>query len=243
MAIRVLVNGANGKMGQEAVKAIQAAEDLTLVAQTGRGDDLAIAINSSQAQVVVDFTNADAVFSNTKTIIESGAHPIIGTSGLLIQQVQELQALAAAKGLGGIIAPNFSLGVILMMRFAAEAARYFPNVEIIEMHHPGKLDAPSGTAIKTADVIAKARAALPLQRQERELLAGARGANESGIRIHAIRLPGVLADQEVLFGGAGETLSIRHHTASRETFMAGVLLACRKVMALNELVYGLESIL
>lgn len=241
--IRILVNGANGRMGQEAVKAIEAAADLILVGKTGRHDDLSTQIKNSRAQVVVDFTNADAVFINSKSIIETGAHPVIGTSGLTAEQIQTLQTLCAFKQLGGIIAPNFSIGAILMMRFAAEAARYFANAEIVEMHHPGKLDAPSGTAIKTANMIAKSRHELPLIRGEKEILPGARGANSTDIRIHALRLPGVVADQEVIFGGIGETLSIRHHTQSRETFMTGVLLACRKVMELNTLIYGLENLL
>jgi 4-hydroxy-tetrahydrodipicolinate reductase len=243
MAIRIVVNGAAGRMGQEAVKAITATQDLILVAQTGRTDNLAQIIETTQAQVVVDFTNAEVVFANTKTIIAGGAHPVIGTSGLLAEQIQELQALCAAKHRGGIVAPNFSIGAILLMRFAAQAACYFPNAEIIEQHHPGKLDAPSATALKTADMIAKARKQQPLVRTDKELLPGARGADLADVRIHAIRLPGILADQEVLFGRAGETLSVRHHTLSRETFMAGVLLACRKVVELDTLLYGLENLL
>jgi 4-hydroxy-tetrahydrodipicolinate reductase len=229
-------------MGQEAVKAIKATHDLILVGQTSRDDDLAQLINSTQAQVVIDFTNAEVVFANSKAIIEAGAHPVIGTSGLFADQIEQLQALSAAKQLGGIIAPNFSIGAILMMRFAAEAARYFANAEIIEIHHPDKLDAPSGTAVKTAEMMAKVRRERPLQRTEKELLPGARGANLAEVHIHSLRLPGTLAEQEVLLGGAGETLSIRHHTLSRETFMTGVLLACRKVLELDTLVYGLENL-
>lgn len=240
---RILVNGAYGRMGQEAVKAITDTQDLAVVAQTGSKDDLAATIKASQAQVVVDFTNAAVAFSNSKIIIEAGAHPVIGTSGLLMEQVVQLQTMCAAKHLGGIIAPNFSLGAVLMMRFAAEAARYFSQVEIIEMHHPAKLDAPSGTALKTAEMIAKARTQPVEPRQEEELLPGARGAVVKGVPIHAIRLAGVLAEQEVCFGSLGETLSIRHRTLNRETFMAGVILACRKVSQLSELIYGLETLL
>lgn len=243
MSIRILVNGAKGRMGQEAVKAIEATPDLSLVGQAGRHDDLAQLIHGTRAQIVVDFTDAESVFDNSKIIIAAGAHPIIGTSGLLAVQIEQLQALCHARRLGGIIAPNFSIGAVLMMRFAAQAARYFANAEIVEIHHPGKLDAPSGTAIKTADMMAKARSEPPLQRAEKELLLGARGANLAEVHIHSLRLPGTLAEQEVLLGGIGETLSIRHHTLSRETFMTGVLLACRKVLELDTLVYGLENLL
>lgn len=243
MQTRILVNGAHGRMGQEAVRAISNTPDLLVVAQTGREDDLAAAIKLSQAQLVVDFTNADVAFRSAKTIIEADAHPVMGTTGFLDGQVEQLQAMCAAKRLGGIIAPNFSLGAVLMMRFAAEAARYFPHVEIIEMHHPAKLDAPSGTALNTAEMIAKARVREPAPQQGKELLVGARGAQTKGIAIHSVRLPGVLAEQEVCFGGAGETLSIRHRALNRETFMDGLLLACRKVTQLSSLIYGLEMIL
>jgi len=243
MPTTLLINGAHGRMGRETVKAITACKDLQLVGQTGRQDDLAAAIKTTQAQVVIDFTNAETVFINCKTIIAANAHPVIGTSGLLPAQVEELQELCAQKRLGGIIAPNFSIGAILLMRFAKEAAEFYTHAEIIERHHLNKLDAPSGTAVKTAHLIANARSKSPLERPEKELLPGGRGADLAGVRIHALRLPGVLAEQDVVFGGPGETLTISHRTLDRETYMPGILLACRKVLELDTLVYGLENIL
>ena len=241
--IRVLVNGARGKMGQEASRAVEAEEGLTLVAQTDLEDDLGQCILDSKAQVVVDFTTATAVFENTKTIIASCAHPVIGTSGLLPAQVKELQELASTRSLGGLIAPNFAIGAVLMMKFAREAVRYLPNVEIIELHHDGKADAPSGTAVKTLDMLAEAREKIPAPRQEKEILPGARGASQHEIHIHSIRLPGLVAHQEILFGGNSETLIIRHDSIHRASFMTGVCFSCRKVTELNELIYGLEHIL
>jgi 4-hydroxy-tetrahydrodipicolinate reductase len=243
MQIRVLVNGAYGHMGQEAVKAINAAKDLTLVGQAGRGDNLSALIQTSQAEVVVDLTTADSAYANAKAIIDANVHPVIGTTGFLPGQIEQLQALSAAKHLGGVIAPNFSVGAILLMKLAVKAAAYFDEVEIIEAHHPAKLDAPSGTARKTAELIAKARIRQPASRQEKELLPGARGAKHEGIPIHAVRLSGILAEQEVMFGGQGESLSIKHKTLTRETFMPGILLACRKVVELDKLLYGLENLI
>ncbi|MBF0349875.1 MAG: 4-hydroxy-tetrahydrodipicolinate reductase [SAR324 cluster bacterium] len=241
--IRVLVNGAKGKMGQEAVQAIQQDPDLELVGQTDLGDDLSAVIASSRAQVVVDFTTASVAFHNTRKIIESGACPVIGTSGLLPEQVQELQHLAEQKKLGGLIAPNFAIGAVLMMKFAKEASRYFPEAEIIELHHNRKADAPSGTAVKTAAMIAENRSRMPQKLEEKELLAGARGANAQGVPIHSVRLPGLVAHQEVIFGGNNEILTIRHDSLHRSSFMQGVCLACKKVQVLKELVYGLEHLL
>lgn len=238
--IRVLINGASGKMGQEAVKAIENESDLTIAGKLGRKDNLAKAIHESQAQVVLDLTSADVVYENAKTIIEAGAHPIIGTSGLLPEQVKTLQTLCAQKKLGGIIAPNFSIGAVLMMAFAARAAKFFPSCEIIELHHPQKKDAPSGTAIKTAEFI-------NLNKQDTmegtELIAGARGAEHRHVHIHSVRLPGLVAHQEVLFGGHHELLTIRHDSFNRASFMPGVILSIRKVMTLSELVYGLEGVM
>lgn len=241
--IRVIVNGASGRMGQETVKALAQANDFKIVAQTGHDDDLAALIQSSSAEVVVDFTRPDCVYENTKTIIEQGAHPVIGTTGLSQQQIIELQSLAKQKQLGGLIVPNFSIGAILMMKFAQQAAHYLPHVEIIEMHHDKKLDAPSGTAVKTAHMIAATRASQPDLPQCKESITGARGGNYENIPIHSIRLPGFLAHQMVIFGGEGETLTIKHDSISRTCFMPGVLLACRKVTALKELVYGLEHVM
>lgn len=244
MTIRVLVNGAHGKMGQVTVKTLINHPDFTLVGETGRNDNLAAEIKKKQAQVVIDLTNAEAVFKNTKTIMDAGAHPVIGTSGLLPEQIKQLQEHAAKLKLGGIIAPNFSLGAVLMMKHAQEIAKYFPQVEIIEMHHDGKLDSPSATALRTAEMLAKTRT-VPAGSKKvfRETIPGSRGANYQNIPIHAIRLPGLVAQQQIIFGGAGETLTIRHDSIDRECFMPGVCLASKKVFELKELVYGLEHLL
>lgn len=244
MLIPVLINGAHGKMGQITAKTLACHADFSLVKQTGRSDDLVNEIKKSGAKIVIDFTNAHSVYDNTKAIIESGAHPIIGTSGLTKEQIQELQKQCAELRRGGIIAPNFSLGAVLMMKYAQEVAKYFPQVEIIEMHHDGKLDSPSGTAVRTAEMIAATRKEhITAQKTLRETLPGARGASYQNISIHAIRLPGLVAHQQILFGGLGETLSIKHDSIDRQCFMPGVVLACKKVMELNELVIGLEHIL
>lgn len=243
MSIKVIINGANGRMGQEAVKAINADARFELVAQTGRTDNLAAEIKKLQATIVIDLTTAESVFENTKTIITAGAHPVVGTSGLQPEEFMTLKQLSAQKNLGGIIVPNFSIGAVLMMRYARDAAKYLPNVEIIEMHHDGKLDAPSGTAIKTAELIQEARQSSPETLDVRETITGSRGAVKHGIHIHAVRLPGLVAHQQVLFGGNAETLTIRHDSMHRSCFMPGLLLACEKVSSLNELVYGLEHLL
>lgn len=239
MSIKVIVNGAHGKMGRIAVNAVNAASDLTLVAQTGREDDLSQAINQHHADVVIDFTTPESVFMNAETIIKAGVRPVIGTTGLTPQQIETLTAQCAQKKLGGIIAPNFSLGAILMMKYAQDAARHFPNVEIIEMHHPQKKDAPSGTAIKTAHMIAAnrdARKAAPLKPVP------ARGETHDDVQIHSVRLPGFYSHQTVIFGGAGEVLTICHQGIDRQCCMPGIVLACQKVMSLNHLIYGLENI-
>lgn len=245
MTIRILVNGAQGKMGQATVNAITNHSDLTLVGQTGPTDDLAAEIKQSQAQVVVDFTNADVVLKNTLTIINAGAHPVIGTSGLLAEQVKALQARCAELKLGGIIAPNFSLGAVLMMKHAQAIVKYFPHVEIIEMHHDGKLDSPSGTAVRTAEMLAVERtpSSSTNKKKTREVVPGARGATYQDISIHSVRLPGLVAHQQIIFGGTGETLTLRHDSIDRISFMPGVCLACIKVVALKELIYGLEGVL
>jgi 4-hydroxy-tetrahydrodipicolinate reductase len=241
--LRILINGAKGRMGQEAVKAIEADADCLLVGQGSRTDNLAELIQTCHPDIVVDFTNAEAVYENTLTIIEQGVHPVVGTTGLLPEQLSRLQQLCADKQLGGIIAPNFSIGAILMMRFAEQAAAYFSHVEIIEMHHEGKLDAPSGTAIKTAELIANRHADLQPLPPCKETLIGSRGANLHHIPIHAIRLPGLVAHQQVIFGAPAETLTLKHDTINRACFMPGLLTACKKVVHLQSLVYGLENLL
>ena len=242
--IRVLVNGAKGRMGQEVVKAVTAAADLELVDQTDLGDDLIARIKASQAQAVVDFTTAAVAFENTRKILEAGVHPVVGTSGLLAEQVAKLQQLAQDKGIGGLIAPNFAIGAVLLMKYAQDAAKYLPDVEVIELHHNRKADAPSGTAVKTAQLIAEARQEIPKALvEEKELFEGARGSEVHGVRVHSLRLPGLVAHQEVIFGGTGETLTIRHDSIHRESFMPGVCLACRKVIGTQQLFYGLEHLL
>lgn len=244
MTIRVLINGAAGKMGQVTVKTLQDHSDFTVVGQTGRADDLAVAIKNTQATVVVDFTNAESALKNTQTIIENNAHPVIGTSGLIKKDVDELQKRCAEKKLGGIIAPNFSLGAVLMMKYAQEIVKYMPEVEIIELHHNGKLDSPSGTAVRTAEMLSAARTTTPnLPKNTKETIKGARGAYYQDIPIHAVRLPGFIASQQIIFGGLAETLTLSHNTIDRSCFMSGVIVACQKVLGLKTLVYGLEHVL
>lgn len=241
--LKVIVNGANGRMGQVTVKAIGNDPECELVASTGPEDDLSAVIKATGADIVVDFTVASVAFANANKIIEAGAHPVIGTSGLTADQIATLTSQCEAKNLGGIIAPNFSIGAVLMMRYAKDAAKYFSSVEIIELHHDGKEDSPSGTAMKTADMIAETRQAPSPLKAGKETIPGARGANHHDIAIHAVRLPGLVAHQQVIFGGLGETLTLKHDSINREGFMPGVLLACKKVKSLRTLIYGLEHIL
>ncbi len=210
-------------MGIETLKAIEDDPELALVGQTDLGDDLESAIRQTEADAVVDFTTASAAFSNCKTIIQASSRPVIGTSGLLPEQVSKLQELCEKHNNGGVIAPNFAVGAVLMMKYAQDAAKYFPNAEVIELHHDRKADAPSGTAIKTANLLAESRKSVPAKIDEKEILPGARGAESQDIRIHSVRLPGLVAHQEVIFGGQSQT--------------------CKKVMHLKELVYGLEHLL
>ncbi len=239
--IKVFINGAAGKMGKLACEHIQQDDSLILVGQGLRGDNLQEKLGACDADVVVDLTSPSSIYENTLTIINAGKHPVIGTSGLLANQVTELQELCQTRKLGGIIAPNFSIGSVLLMQLSTLAAKHFPQVEIIEMHHDGKKDTPSGTALKTADMIAQHKA--PYQQPDcHELLPGSRGASEKNIPIHAIRVSGVLAKQQVIFGGHGETLSIHHDSINRESFMPGLLMACREVINLQELRYGLETL-
>jgi 4-hydroxy-tetrahydrodipicolinate reductase len=243
MQIRVMVNGANGRMGRAAVEAIKNDPDLELVGTSDRADDLTAIIKKCKAQVVVDFTNAEVVRHSTQAIIHSGAHPVIGTSGLLIAQINDFQEQCKKLKLGGIIAPNFSLGAVLLMKHAQEIAKYYGHVEIIEMHHDGKLDSPSGTALRTAEMIAVNFTPKNTAKKNHETIAGARGATHHNIPIHAIRLPGLVAHEQVIFGSTGETLTLRHDSIDRISFMPGVCLACKKVITLNQLFYGLENIL
>lgn len=244
MKTRIIVNGAYGKMGTMACETLANHPDFSLVAQVTRGDDLQAAIESTKAQIVLELTNAASVYKNSLTIIECNARPVIGATGLNEQAIKTLQTACAEKKLGGIIAPNFSIAALLMMRFSAMAARFMPEVEIIETHHQQKLDAPSGTALKTAELIAASRkqenkASLTIQ----ESLPGTRGGTHHGVNLHALRLPGVLASQQVIFGAPGETLTIHHNSIARSAFMPGIILACQRVQELNTLYYGLESLL
>lgn len=241
--IKVLINGAYGRMGSVTSEAVEQDAGLELVGRTSRQDDLQTAIETHQPQVVVDFTHAGVAFDNTKKIIDANVHPVIGTSGLLPDQIEHLQSLCRDKQLGGVIAPNFSIAAVLMMQLAATASKYLPQAEIIEMHHDGKKDSPSGTAIKTAEVIAANRQSSPQVREDLEILPGSRGAQCEAVPIHALRLPGYVASQSVIFGAPGERLTITHDSLNRECFMPGVLRACHGVVTLKELLYGLGPLL
>ena len=241
--IKVMVNGAQGRMGSEVVKAVSNDPELEYVGGTDKGDDLAEKIAELKPDVVVDFTIASMGYENAKTIIAAGVSPVIGTSGFQQRQVEELQQLAAEKQLGGLIAPNFSVGAVLMMKFAAIAAKYLPDVEVIEAHSPKKEESPSGTGIRTAELIAQARMAAATPTSDKELIAGARGASLHQVPLHSVRLPGVVAQQTVFFGGLSETLKIEHNSQHRESFMPGVCLACKKVGHYQQLFYGLEHFL
>lgn len=263
MAIQVAVCGAAGKMGREVVKAIARVQDLELVggispghlgadcgelaglARSGRPVVAQLGELPVRPDVVVDFTHPSVVKANVVEALAAGIRPVVGTTGLFPEDLAEISALAAERRLGALIAPNFAIGAVLLMRFAAEASRFFEHAEILELHHNQKVDAPSGTAIKTAEMMLAQRDRFGVDNApERELLPGARGANfdDTGIRIHSIRLPGLVAHQEVVFGGLGQTLTLRHDSLSRESFMPGVVLGVRKVMELEGLVYGLEKV-
>lgn len=237
MTVRVIINGAQGRMGQVAARALSTMPDFTIVAAIGRADSLLAHIKQDQPDVVLDFTTPDAVYANTELMIAHTVRPIIGTTGLTAAQIITLQQQAEAKQLGGIIAPNFSLGALLMMRFAKMAARYFPSAQIIEMHHEQKKDIPSGTAVLTAALINETK-----NRQQDTILPGT-GITDGAVKIHALRMPGVIANQQVIFAGPGETLTIDQRVQDREVFAAGIRLACEKVMGLNRLIYGLEQLL
>lgn len=244
MLRRVIINGANGKMGQLAVKTIENHPDFELAGGLSRNDNLPKVIEKTNADIVIDLTNAQSVYKNTLAIIEANAHPVIGTSGLVKDEIENLKSLCSQKKLGCLIVPNFSLSAVLMMKFANMAANYLQEVEIIEAHHQNKLDAPSGTALKTAELIKEGKNNKEKnQLNLKEIIPGARGGEYQDVNIHSIRLPGILARQEVIFGNIGETLSIIHNTIDRSSFMPGVIMACNKVSSLDTLYYGLESIL
>lgn len=242
--MKVVVNGALGKMGQETVNAVHGEPDLELVASIDRDDDLAATIKTTRPDVVVDFTHPSCVKQNVITILSGGANAIIGTTGLSEADLMEIDAAAKANGLGALVIPNFAIGAVLLMTFAAEAAKYMPKVEIIEYHQDKKADAPSGTAIKTAEMIYSVNQHINSAKlDETELIPGARGGRKHNIPIHSVRLPGYVASQEVILGGVGQTLVIRHDTISRDSFMPGVILCIRKISQISGLVYGLENVL
>ena len=241
--VRVLVNGAKGKMGTAAVNAISADPDLELTGTCDLGDDLRAKLKESRAEVCVEFTTAEAGYENTVSILESGVCPVVGTSGFTEEEVSKLRVLAETKKKGGLIAPNFAIGAVLMMKFSADAAKYLPRVEIVEAHHDRKADSPSGTALRTAELMRTARGSAIDKLPDTEIIPNARGASLEGIHIHSMRLPGVVAKQTVVFGGTGQTLTIEHNSLDRESFMPGVVLACKKVVRANELFYGLEYLL
>ncbi|MFM8192161.1 MAG: 4-hydroxy-tetrahydrodipicolinate reductase [Actinomycetota bacterium] len=246
MTINVGVLGAKGRMGTETVRAISAATDLQLVAQIDLGDSLE-QLATSGAQVVVDFTHPDAVMKNLEFAINHGIHVVVGTTGFDDAKLKQVKSwLEKNPKVGAVIAPNFALSAVLMMQFAAKAARYFESVEIVELHHPDKADAPSGTASRTAELITEARksAARPAMPDKTSSgLLGARGAKVGDVPIHSVRLRGLVAHQEVLMGDQGETLSIRHDSIDRTGYMPGVLLAVREVVKTPGFTFGLEHLM
>jgi 4-hydroxy-tetrahydrodipicolinate reductase len=241
--IKVGILGARGRMGAEVVKAVEESSDCQLVAALDLGDSLDQLI-SSGAQVVVDFTTPDSVMANLDFLITHNIHAVVGTTGFDDARMAQLNSLSASHPeVGILIAPNFAIGAVLMMEFAAKAAKYFESVEIIELHHPNKVDAPSGTAARTAGIISAARkeASLPaMPDATSSSLDGARGALVGDVPVHSVRLRGLIAHQEVLFGGLGETLSIRHDSLDRAGFMPGVLLGIRSVISRPGVTFGLE---
>lgn len=263
--IKVVIAGARGKMGAEAVKMVTATAAFSLVGvidveNDGKTlhevdvrfsgvhcpiyTDAGKCLAETEPDCLIDFTVANAGYTHARLALEQGVRPVVGTTGFSGEQLQELEELANEKGIGCIIAPNFALGAVLMMKFSQMAAKYFPDVEIIEMHHDEKRDAPSGTAVKTAEMIADVR---PAKKQghpdEWEKIPGSRGGDYTGMRIHSVRLPGLVAHQEVIFGSKGETLTIRHDSYDRSSFMTGLKLSIEAVMKLDGFVYGLENIL
>ncbi len=259
----VIVNGACGRMGQAVLKAVQEADGLELVgavdikggADTGSlvglpangilvETDLEALLARKKPEVMVDFTRPDVVFGNVMTALAHKTSPVVGTTGLSDEQKAEIAKAAEANDTPAFIAPNFAIGAVLLMVMSRQAAKYMPDVEIIELHHDKKLDAPSGTAIQTAAMIAEVRKAHKQGNpDEFEKLEGARGADYEGMHIHSVRLPGYVAHQEVIFGGLGQTLTIRHDSMNRESFMPGVVLAAKKVRSLKGLTVGIDKLI
>ena len=242
--INVAVLGARGRMGSEVVKAVEAAEGLALVAALDLGDSLE-QLKGSAAHVVVDFTTPDSVMANLEFLIDNGINVVVGTTGFDDAKLTTVKGwLAQNPSVGVLIAPNFAIGAVLMMEFAAKAARYFESAEVIELHHPAKVDAPSGTAARTAELMAVARKDAGLGAMPdatTSTIDGARGALVAGIPVHSVRARGLVAHQEVLFGGLGETLTIRHDSIDRAGFMPGVILGVRKIVNTPGLTHGLDK--
>ncbi len=247
--INIAVCGANGKMGQEVIKAVENAQDMTLAAKidikNGEYSSIEEAKNNVNIDVLIDFTQPKSIYQNALFCLQNGINIVIGTTGLNDEQIAELKKLSESKSLGCLIAPNFSTGAVLMMKFAQMASKYFDNAEIIELHHNQKKDAPSGTAVKTALMMAEENSNFTAGNcAEVETIEGARGASSyNNIHIHSVRMPGYIASQEVIFGAGGQILTIRHDSMNRECYMAGVLLAVRHVYQNKNFVYGLENIL
>ena len=247
--IKVAVCGSNGKMGQEVVKAVDSASDMELVAiidvLNGEYGSIEAAAKTTTIDVLIDFTQPSSIFENAKFCLNNNISIVIGTTGLKDEQINELKNLAEANNLGCFIAPNFSTGAVLMMKFAKMASKYFDNAEIIELHHNQKKDAPSGTAVKTALMMSQENNDFTTGNcPEVETIEGARGGSSyNNIHIHSIRMPGYIASQEVLFGANGQILTIRHDSMNRECYMAGVLLATRYTNENKKFVYGLENIM
>ncbi|WP_030544415.1 4-hydroxy-tetrahydrodipicolinate reductase [Streptomyces albus] len=244
--LRVAVLGSQGRIGSEAVRAVEAAEDMELVAALDRDDD-PVALTGAKARVAVDLTHPDAVMGNLEFLIRNGVHAVVGTTGWTDERLETVRGLLAeSPGTGVLIAPNFSIGAVLTMEFARKAARYFESAEVVELHHPTKADAPSGTATRTAQLIAGARREAgrgPQPDATTTALDGARGADVDGVPVHSVRLRGLLAHQEVLFGDTGETLTIRHDSLHHSCFMPGILLGVRRVVSAPGLTFGLEHFL
>lgn len=262
--MKVIVNGAGGNMGKEVVRAVYAQDGLELCGAVdlnevgkdvgelcGLGcigvqvtDDLDYTIKRTQPQVVVDFTTPFVVMKNIEITMCNGVNLVVGTTGITNVDLEKIRLRAAQKKVKAVIAPNFALGAVMMMIFARQAVRYFDDVEIIEMHHDQKVDAPSGTAMKTAEMILEQKnSSAASLAQELEKIPGVRGGEMGGIKIHSIRLPGLVAHQEVIFGGLGQTLTIRHDSLNRTSFMPGVIMAIKKLSTIEGVVYGLENLL
>ncbi|MCK0177599.1 MULTISPECIES: 4-hydroxy-tetrahydrodipicolinate reductase [Mycobacteriaceae] len=242
--MRVGVLGAKGKVGATMVEAVEAAEDLDFTVGVDADDALSSLVDS-RTDVVIDFTHPAVVMDNLKFLVDNGIHAVVGTTGFTDERLEQVQSWLDAKPESAVlIAPNFAIGAVLSMHFAQQAARFFESVEVIELHHPHKADAPSGTAARTAKLIAEARKGMPPNPDATSTsLDGARGADVDGVPVHSVRLAGLVAHQEVLFGTQGETLTIRHDSIDRTSFVPGVLLAVRKVAERPGLTVGLEPLL